>query len=123
MNKHIHSFWGRSNTACFKSWIRKGYAVFSSLGVVVHIGNLSVALVQWISQVQGQEEVDIFLRQSAEKEDIDELCEQQELMLIPIVVARPEGVCHKIIRIKYINCRQWGSSLLTAFFCCYVTRD
>ena len=122
MNKYKHSYFDRSNSACFKSWIRKGYAVFSSLGVVVHIGNLSVALVQWISQVQGQEDLDVFLRQSTEEEEFDELCEQDELAMIPLVIVAPVGDCHKIISIKYINCRQWGSSLLTAFFCRYVTR-
>ncbi len=35
----------------FKHWSRKSYAVFSSLGKLVHIGNLSAAVLQWVSQL------------------------------------------------------------------------
>ncbi|MBK3517010.1 hypothetical protein [Carboxylicivirga marina] len=37
----------------FKQWSRKGYAIFGSLGNVVHIGCLSVALLQCIGLLLG----------------------------------------------------------------------
>jgi len=101
MNEQKYSEFVRSYAGRFKNWSRKGYAVFSSLGTVVHIGCLSVSLVQWIGQLLGLDNVDITYLQFKSEETDDELQEQEELMLVPVVIPTREGACHKNINRIY----------------------
>jgi len=101
MNKQRYSDSINDCTGRFKNWSRKGYAVFSSLSAVVHIGCLSVTLVQWIGQLLGHEEVDTLFVQNKMDDTCDEVLEQEEFMLVPIVISTNEGACHKIIRKIY----------------------
>jgi hypothetical protein len=60
-------------TGVFKQWSRKGYAIFGSLGNVVHIGRLSVALLQCIGQLVFHIETELELAlKSFEEEDNNE---------------------------------------------------
>ncbi|WP_439182594.1 hypothetical protein [Carboxylicivirga taeanensis] len=76
----------------FKKWSRKGYAIFGSLGHVVHIGRLSVDLVQWIGQVVLH--VETTLQQALELEqDDDDLKEINEEALLTLVLQTNEEAC------------------------------
>ncbi len=90
----------------FKSWSRKGYAVFSSLGRVVHIGSLSVSLVQWIGELVEHVETILWKVMDALEADASELPEQDELVLMPIAVSATETGAKRNSRQKHINCRQ-----------------
>ncbi|MCG8578430.1 MAG: hypothetical protein MI866_00835 [Bacteroidales bacterium] len=69
----------------FKRWSRKGYAIFGSLGNVVHIGCLSVALLQCIGQLILHVETELELAfRSFEEEDVEEL-ELAEVELVTLV--------------------------------------
>ena len=90
----------------FKSWSRKGYAVFSSLGRVVHIGSLSVSLVQWIGELVEHVETILLKALDLLDDDTAEVQEQEELALMPIVVSATNAGAKRNIRQKHINCRQ-----------------
>jgi len=90
----------------FRSWSRKGFAVFSSLGRVVHIGSLSVSLVQWIGELVEHVETILLKTMEALTEDTSDLQEPEELALMPIVVSATEGGAKRNSRKKHINCRQ-----------------
>ncbi|TRX64270.1 hypothetical protein [Carboxylicivirga sp. M1479] len=77
----------------FKRWSRKGYAVFSSLGSVVHIGCLSVSLLQTISQMLLCIETVLDQSLKVDDEDDDVNLEENELMLITIVDANSASAC------------------------------
>ncbi|WP_430814804.1 hypothetical protein [Carboxylicivirga sp. RSCT41] len=69
----------------FKRWSRKGYAIFGSLSHVIHIGRLSVALLQCIGQLILHVETELELAfKSFDKEDVDEL-ELGEVEMITLV--------------------------------------
>lgn len=90
----------------FRSWSRKGFAVFSSLGRVVHIGSLSVSLVQWIGELVEHVET-IFLKAiEALDEEVSDLQEPEELALMPVMVSATEAGAMRNSRQKHINCRQ-----------------
>ncbi|GEM_PF-6385877 len=77
----------------FRKWSRKGYAIFGSLGHVVHIGRLSVDLVQWIGQVVLS--IDLLLKQALklELEDENVLDEINEELLLALVINTDEATC------------------------------
>ncbi len=91
----------------FKQWSHKGYAVFCSLGKVVHIGNLAISLTQWIGDViEGVREL---IQQSMDREvdeAAEELQEQELLQVIPVIISTPVE-CGIIVfsKFKNINCR------------------
>lgn len=89
----------------FKNWSRKGYAVFSSLGRVVHIGNLSVALSQWIGQLVEHVEAILFQCLEVLTDATDELEEQEELVFVPVVIAQSEAGAYRNKVVRYNNCR------------------
>ena len=75
----------QNSVTVFKKWSRKGFAIFGSLGHVVHIGRLSVTLVQWIGQIVLN--IDLVLKQtlmleSEEETDWDEINEELLLVLV-----------------------------------------
>ena len=90
----------------FKQWSNKGYAAFCSVGKVVHISNLTVAVTQWIGNLV--ELVETTLQVSLDKE-VDEcaevLIEKENLQVLPLVVSTDvECGLSKLIR-NNINCR------------------
>lgn len=90
----------------FRSWSRKGFAVFSSLGRVVHIGSLSVSLVQWIGELVEHVETILLKAIEALDDDASDVQEPEELALMPIVVSATEAGAKRNSRQKHINCRQ-----------------
>ncbi len=98
-NSHIGD-----KTTCFKKWSRKGYAVFGSLGNVVHIGRLSIALVQWLGEIVLH--VNTVLQQAvgAEREEEDKL---NELTLEGLATISDDDACSVTLN-NDINNRQQG---------------
>ena len=90
----------------FKSWSRKGYAVFSSLGRVVHIGSLSVSVVQWIGELVEHVETILSKVIDALEDEASDVQEQEELALMPIVVTTTDISAKRNNRQKHINYRQ-----------------
>ncbi len=85
----------------FKAWSRKGYAAFNSLNMVVHIGNLSVSLAQWIGQVVEHTEEILILctrNEMEEQVDVNEPGENPALLVLTntLSIVYPKS--------KYINC-------------------
>jgi len=91
----------------FKQWSNKGYAVFCSMGKVVHIGRLAISLTQWIGDVIDNITEVLNLAVEKEVEDCtDELMEQEMLQLIPVVVTNNPAYAGIVNSInKNINCR------------------
>lgn len=85
----------QNSVTVFKKWSRKGFAIFGSLGHVVHIGRLSVALVQWIGQIVLN--IDLLLKQTLmlESEDESSLDEVNEELLLALVINTDETACAK----------------------------
>lgn len=56
----------------FNRWSRKSYAVFGSLGCVVHIGRLSVSSAQWVGEIFQHltEELRLLVKISEEDDDV-----------------------------------------------------
>ncbi|MCU4156146.1 hypothetical protein J1N10_09155 [Carboxylicivirga sp. A043] len=69
----------------FKRWSRKGYAIFGSLGFVVHIGRLSVVLLQCIGQLILHIETELQLALKSLEEEEGNEQELVELELITLV--------------------------------------
>ena len=91
----------------FKQWSNKGFAVFCSLGKVVHISNLSISVALWIGQVVEHIEDLINLCISNEKEDdANETQEMEMLQAIPVIVnSQVEYVKSILVINKNINSR------------------
>ncbi|MCT4647848.1 MAG: hypothetical protein N4A74_22870 [Carboxylicivirga sp.] len=99
----------------FKKWSRKGYAIFGSLGNVVHIGRLSVDLLQWIGQLLFQ--IDLLLKQAVNSGiEEDEICldEINEELLLALVV-KTDATAYVKKKCRIIFNRQQGKSLLAVF--------
>lgn len=81
----------------FKKWSRKGYAIFGSLGNVVHIGRLSVALVQWIGQVVLHVDTELQHALKLEQDDDENSNEINEDVLQTLVLTTDAAACAVII--------------------------
>ncbi len=104
----------------FKQWSNKGYAVFCSLGKVVHIGSLAVSVTQWIGDLIDQVEEQINLSvEHSEEEVSEELLEQELLQLLPVVNAINEYEISIFYRLKLLTTVNWRSSLVNGFFVRY----
>ncbi|MCU4173605.1 hypothetical protein [Carboxylicivirga sp. N1Y90] len=71
---------------CFKQWSRKGYAIFNSLGRVVHISALSTSVSQSIGQLVVI--IDSIIHQILEDEEDDDIMLSKEdlLVLQPVTI-------------------------------------
>ncbi len=86
--KHLHSI--QSSALHFKQWSNKNYAAFCSMGKVVHIGKLAVALTQWIGNIVELVEETLHLCKDKEAdEDEEQLLELELLLAIGVVVSSP----------------------------------
>lgn len=85
----------------FRKWSRKGYAVFGSLGHVVHIGQLSVALVQWIGQVVLHVETELQQALRIEQDDDETINEINEDVLQELALASDAAACAVTINEHY----------------------
>ncbi len=88
----------------FKQWSRKAYAMFNSLGRVVHISALSVPVSQWLGRVIMH--VDTILHQTLEDEadDDDILLSNEELLTLELVTNMFSDYASEILE-QYTNCR------------------
>jgi hypothetical protein len=90
----------------FKQWSHKSYAVFCSMGKVVHIGNLAISLTQWIGNIIEHIEEQITLSMARDvDEEAEELLEQEVLQVIPVVNTQEECGIRIYYSFKNINCR------------------
>ncbi|MBS2211909.1 hypothetical protein KEM09_10865 [Carboxylicivirga mesophila] len=85
----------------FKKWSRKGYAIFGSLGNVVHIGRLSVDLVQWIGQVVLHVETELQHALKTEQDDDETFNEINEDVLQVLALTNDAVACDVIINEHY----------------------
>ncbi|MBR8533974.1 hypothetical protein KDU71_00245 [Carboxylicivirga sediminis] len=91
----------KSVICVFKKWSRKGYAIFGSLGNVVHIGRLSVDLVQWIGQVVLHVETELLHALRLEQDDDETINEINEDVLQVLVLANDAVACDVTINEHY----------------------
>ncbi|WP_430811238.1 MULTISPECIES: hypothetical protein [unclassified Carboxylicivirga] len=96
-SQHIN----RKSVSRFKKWSRKGYAIFGSLGHVVHIGRLSVDLVQWIGQIVLHVETTLQQALKLEQDDDDDLKELNEEALLTLVLETNDVACAVIYNEHY----------------------
>lgn len=99
----------------FKRWSRKGYAIFGSLGNVVHIGRLSVALLQCIGQLilHINTELEQALM-SFDEEDVDE--PQLAELEVVTLAAKTDVIANEYKRTKMIFLTVNGLVLLAVFY-------
>ncbi len=98
---HLSQHTNQKSVSRFRKWSRKGYAIFGSLGNVVHIGRLSVALVQWIGQIVLHVEMELEHALRLEQEDDENVNEINEDVLQTIVLTTDAAVCAVIINEYY----------------------
>jgi hypothetical protein len=104
----------------FKQWSHKSYAVFCSMGKVVHIGNLAVSLTQWIGNIIEYVEDQMSISIACEvDEEVKELLEQEMLQVIPVVNAQEECGIRIYYSFKILIAVNWRYSPLSGFFMRY----
>ncbi len=89
-----------NNTLYFKKWSRKAYAIFASLGVAVIIGQLSTDVAQWLSEVNGQTNIqdEQYLKISdGNDEENDE--EQLQVEVLAVAATSADG-CETFVNIQ-----------------------
>lgn len=97
----LSGYKNQSVICVFKKWSRKGYAIFGSLGNVVHIGRLSVDLVQWIGQVVLHVETELLHALRLEQDDDETINEINEDVLQVLALDNDAVACDVIINEHY----------------------
>jgi hypothetical protein len=101
-NKNLNNI-SQQRKLHFKQWSNKGFAVFCSLGKVVHISCLSVSVTQWIGVIVEHIEEIINLCIANETDEVAEEIKEQELIQFIPVMVNSQVECGKSVLIKNKN--------------------